>query len=86
MQRFRRSSRACVGDIVIVGELAGSAFRSFRILREPESSTFTDATGSNENVRRLQVAMDDPALVRSFQSRRNLASVFEHRLKRQGTG
>ena len=52
-----------VGDAVASGLPTDTGSRAFA---KPKSSTFTVPSGADFDIRRLQIAMDDPLLVRRF--------------------
>ena len=62
------AGRRSVGEFIAVGaELAAAGSSAFA---RPKSSTFTVAVGGQLDVGRLQIAMDDPVLVRGLERRR----------------
>jgi hypothetical protein len=76
---------ARVGEIVSVGEFSEFALADgsgSAALASPKSSTFTTASGVILTFR-LQIAMDDPALMRIFQRLGDLLRIVQRRLQRQ---
>ena len=58
-----------VGDIEALADIAPVGSSAFA---RPKSSTFTVPSGAHLDVRGLQIAMDDPLLMRRFEGLRDL--------------
>ena len=73
---------ACVAFMLMVGDSSGFPLAGMRpfTFASPKSRTFTTPVGSDLDICRFQIAMDDPFFVRGFERRGDLPADLRARL------